>query len=62
MKKRTIVIASVLKPIDDTRMFEKFGMSLSDSGNYNVVIIGYPSKAIPSYPNVRFITLKSEQE
>ena len=59
MKKQTIVIASVLKPIDDTRMFEKFGMSLSDSGSYNVVIIGYPSKAKPAYPNVSFIALQS---
>lgn len=58
MKKRTIVIASVLKPIDDTRMFEKFSISLSDSDNYNVVIIGYPSRAKPDYPNVSFIALQ----
>ena len=59
MKKKTIVIASVLKPVDDTRMFEKFGISLSDSGNYHVVIIGYPSMAKPAYPNVSFIALQS---
>ncbi len=57
MNKRIIVIASVLKPVDDTRMFEKFGMSLSDSGEYEVVIIGYPSKGKPAYPNIRFIPL-----
>jgi len=57
MKKRTVVIASVLKPVDDTRMFEKFGVSLSDSGRYNVVIIGYPSIAKPAYPNIEFIAL-----
>ncbi|MEK6780736.1 MAG: hypothetical protein AABY93_03465 [Bacteroidota bacterium] len=58
MKKRTIVIASVLKPVDDTRMFEKFGISLSESGNYKIVIIGYPSRAKPAYPNIDFIALK----
>src|SRR6476620_7546753 len=57
MKKRTVVIASILKPVDDTRMFEKFGVSLSDSGRYNVVIIGYPSIAKPVYPNIEFIAL-----
>ncbi|MBK5279136.1 MAG: glycosyltransferase, partial [Bacteroidia bacterium] len=56
MKKRTIVLASILKPIDDTRMFEKFGISLSDSGDYNVLIIGYPATVKPAYPNVEFIT------
>jgi glycosyltransferase involved in cell wall biosynthesis len=40
-KGRRIVIASVLKPVDDTRMFEKFGLSLSKVG-HDVHIIGYP--------------------
>jgi len=57
MKKRTVVIASLLKPVDDTRMFEKFGVSLSDSGRYDVVIIGYPSVAKPAHPNIEFIAL-----
>ena len=43
MKKRRIVLASVLKPVDDTRMFEKLGTSLASSGIYEVYIIGYPS-------------------
>ena len=34
-----IALASVLKPIDDTRMFEKFGQSLSQ--HYEVHIIGF---------------------
>ena len=57
--KKTIVIVSILKPVDDTRMLEKFGISLSDSGNYDVVIIGYPSTLKPAYPNIKFIPLKS---
>jgi glycosyltransferase involved in cell wall biosynthesis len=59
MKKKTIVLASLLKPVDDTRMFEKFGISLSDSGHYDVVIIGYPSSVKPAYPNVSFMPLST---
>ena len=40
--KRRVLLASVLKPVDDTRMFEKIGATLADEG-YEVFIIGYPS-------------------
>lgn len=40
-----IVIASVLKPVDETRMFEKLATSLSYTGNYEVHLIGFPSGA-----------------
>ena len=43
MKKRRIVLASVLKPVDDTRMFEKMGTSLA--ATYAVHIVGYPGNA-----------------
>ncbi|MEO5977240.1 MAG: hypothetical protein ABIS36_12595 [Chryseolinea sp.] len=43
IKKRRIVIASVLKPVDDTRMFEKIAVSLS--GMYAVHVIGFESGA-----------------
>lgn len=39
IKKSRILLASVLKPVDDTRMFEKFGVSLAK--NYEVHIAGY---------------------
>lgn len=42
-KKSTIVIASVLKPIDDSRLYEKIGLSLACSGKYQVHIIGCDS-------------------
>jgi glycosyltransferase involved in cell wall biosynthesis len=42
-KKGTIAIASVLKPINDTRMFEKIGTSLSIKTSNHVHIIGFPS-------------------
>jgi hypothetical protein len=45
--KKRIVIASVLKPVDDTRMTGKIGRSLADTGEYDIHIIGYPSEANP---------------
>lgn len=42
-KKKRVIIASVLKPVDDTRMFEKMAMTLDESGEYDVHVIGYPS-------------------
>ncbi len=56
MKKRRIVIASILKPVDDTRMFEKMGASLASS-EYEVFIIGYPSTDKPAHPDVHFLPL-----
>ena len=48
-KKRRIVIASVLKPIDDTRMYGKIGQSLAETGKFDVHVFGYPSsRSIPS--------------
>jgi hypothetical protein len=41
--KRTIVIASVLKPVDDSRLYEKIGLSLASTGKYDVHIIGCDS-------------------
>ena len=52
IKKRKIVIASVLKPVDDARMFEKMGQTLADTDNYEVHIIGFPSGKPRAYPNI----------
>lgn len=41
--KRKIVIASVLKPVNDTRMAEKIGQSLAAKGQYDVHIVGFPA-------------------
>jgi glycosyltransferase involved in cell wall biosynthesis len=54
MKKTKVVIASVLKPIDDTRMLEKFGLSMAETNKYDINIIGIESKNTPSYNNVSF--------
>jgi glycosyltransferase involved in cell wall biosynthesis len=56
-KKRRIVLASVLKPVDDTRMFEKMGLSLAQTGHYEVTIIGFPSAQTVSAEGIRWIPL-----
>lgn len=55
IKKRRIVIASVLKPVDDTRMLEKLGRSLAGTQKAEVFIIGFPSRL--SVPFEEGITL-----
>lgn len=57
MKKAKIVIASVLKPVDDTRLFEKFGISLSQTNKYDVNIIGFYSKKTFYHANITFYPL-----
>jgi glycosyltransferase involved in cell wall biosynthesis len=42
-----ILLASVLKPVDDTRMFEKFGRTLAEAG-YEVHIAGRASQQTPA--------------
>jgi glycosyltransferase involved in cell wall biosynthesis len=57
IKKQTIVIASVLKPVDDTRAFEKMATSLASHGQ-QVFIIGYPGKTTDSgHPLIQFLPL-----
>lgn len=46
VKKRKIVLASVLKPTDDTRMTEKIAQSLLSIDNTEIHIIGYPGNNI----------------
>jgi glycosyltransferase involved in cell wall biosynthesis len=57
IKKRRIVLASVLKPVNDPRMFEKIGQSLSP--HYEVHIIGTKSKTDSSHDNIIFHPLAS---
>lgn len=44
--KSTVVIASVLKPVDDSRMYEKIGLTLAESGDFHVHVIGCVSAKI----------------
>ncbi len=54
MGRISVVLASLLKPVDDTRMFEKLGLSLSQTNKYDINIIGFYSKNIKKFPNIRF--------
>ena len=38
-------------------MFEKMGVTLAQSGQYEVFIIGYPSRVLPEFPEIQFIPL-----
>lgn len=52
--KKKIVIASVLKPIDDVRAFWKLSQSIAKTNKYEVNIIGNDSKKEPYFENVNF--------
>jgi hypothetical protein len=44
MTRRRIVLASVLKPVDETRMYEKFALSMGQTNKYDINIIGFHGK------------------
>jgi len=63
IKKSRIVIASILKPVDDTRMFGKMALSLTEAGleestvhspqstaNADIHLFGYPTARMPEVP------------
>jgi hypothetical protein len=53
--KSKIVIASVLKPVDDTRMFEKFGLTLGGSNLFDIHIVGFkPGRKLQNHPNIHY--------
>ncbi len=54
MSKKVIVIASVLKPVDDTRNFEKIARSISNTNKYEINIIGFCPKILPTKTNINF--------
>lgn len=59
MKRTQAVIASLLKPVDDTRMYEKLGLSMAETNKYEVNIIGFDSKNVSNHPNIHFHPLKT---
>ncbi|WP_323756603.1 hypothetical protein [Roseivirga sp.] len=54
MNKTKLLIASTLKPIDDSRMYEKFGVSLAKTNEYEVNIIGFASKNTLTHDSIHF--------
>ena len=49
-----LVIASVLKPVTDTIMYEKIGRSISQTKKYEGNIIGFYRKNLPEELNIKF--------
>lgn len=54
MTKTKLLIASTLKPIDDSRMYEKFGVSLAKTNEYEINIIGFASKNTLTHSSIGF--------
>ena len=50
--KTKIVIASVLKPVDDVRNYEKISSSLADNKNYEITVLGTHSIEDPKYDRI----------
>ncbi|GGF39168.1 glycosyltransferase family protein [Echinicola rosea] len=57
MKKTNIVIASVLKPLTDSRAFYKLAISLRETNKYHINIIGFLEKNPPKLENIEFISI-----
>lgn len=54
VKKEVVVVASVLKPVDDTRMYEKMAQSLVRTGKFRVNILGFFSNTHSTYRDIDF--------
>ena len=54
MTKKVIAIISILKPIDDTRNYEKIARSIGNTNKYDINIIGFLPKKIPDAVNTVF--------
>jgi glycogen(starch) synthase len=54
INKRIIVLASLLKPVNEPRIYDKIGRSLAETNKYEVNIIGFYTKNIPTHPNIHF--------
>ncbi|WP_236252886.1 glycosyltransferase [Echinicola sp. 20G] len=59
MKKAKVVIASVLKPVTDTRAFGKLAISLRETNKYHINIIGFLEKKTPKIANIEYSTIFS---
>ncbi|MFD2245083.1 glycosyltransferase [Pontibacter ruber] len=60
MSEKRILLASLLKPINDTRMYEKLGLSLSKLRNVSISICGYQAPVPAEAPaNIAFYPIFS---
>src|SRR6478735_1169285 len=56
MLNRELLIASVLKPVNETRMYEKIGISLRDKGKWNLHVAGYEAQT-KEHVDTKFYTI-----
>ncbi|WP_026951730.1 glycosyltransferase family protein [Algoriphagus mannitolivorans] len=56
----SILIASTLKPVKDTRAYEKLALSLGETNKYRLNIIGFSSKKPKSDHQIRFFLAMSD--
>lgn len=54
MSKRKILIASVLKPVDEPRMYKKLGLSFAEMSNSEVHILGFKNSSDISDSRIKF--------
>jgi len=59
-EKIRIIIASVLKPTEDSRMLYKFGFSLRETNKYEVYILGFTKKKYGKINNIHLYSLFSK--
>jgi glycosyltransferase involved in cell wall biosynthesis len=59
MNKKILVIASVLKPVNDSRNYEKTAISISKSGNYQIHLVGQKVLNMPTDSSILFNPLFS---
>lgn len=57
MNKQRIVIASILKPVAEPRAFNKLALSLCETNQYQLNIIGYCSKKTPEVKDLTFTSI-----
>lgn len=60
MSQKKIIIASVLKPLKDTRAYYRFGLSLRETNKYQINIIGFSSKKDLDEKNINFYPIFSK--
>lgn len=54
--KRRVMLASVLKPVDDTRMYEKMALTLLATGRFTLAVAG-AGTTVPHTPEIQFFPL-----
>ncbi|MFC3414522.1 hypothetical protein [Algoriphagus hitonicola] len=56
VQKSPILIASGLKPVKDSRAFEKLGLSLRETNKYSLNFIGFSAKSTFKQDGIRFFS------